>query len=294
MVSVKLADPQFEGQTKTKLGNAEVEGIVASRRQRGAAEYLEENPEEAKRIIEKASQPPGPRGRPQGARADAAQGRARAARPARQAGRLHRAATPRARAVPRRGRLRRRLGQAGPRPRLQAILPLRGKILNVEKARVEKMLENNEIEALITALGTGIGDDFDIGKLRYDRIIIMTDADVDGGHIRTLLLTFFFRHMRELIEAGTSSSPSRRSTKSSTARRTGTSRKKPPGVPPRRVALPLRDHRRRVPAVLLADEELAALQLALEQARVSSRAARRALHGAVDASSRRAHPQRAR
>ena len=204
VISVKIPQPQFEGQTKTKLGNTEVKGIVETIVNERLGAFLEENPVVAKRVIQKAI--------------DAARAR-EAARKARelvrrkgaldsgiaagQAGRLPGARSGAERDLHRRGRFGRRLGQAGRDRRFQAILPIRGKILNVEKARFDKMLSSEAIRTMIAALGCGIGaEDFSIEKLRYHRIIIMTDADVDGSHIRTLLLTFFYRQMRQLVDDG--------------------------------------------------------------------------------------------
>ena len=166
------------------------------------ADWLEENPTEASKVVTKAIN---------AARARLAARKARDA--TRRKSALEGAGMPdklkdcssrnprRVRAVHRRGRLRRRLGHRRPAiPRTQAILPIRGKILNVERARIDKMLKNNEIQALISAIGAGVGEEFDVTKIRYDKIILMCDADVDGSHIRTLLLTFFFRQMKELVE----------------------------------------------------------------------------------------------
>ena len=202
VISVKLQEPQFEGQTKTKLGNTEVKGLVESVTNRYLAEFLEERPGEAKAIVNKALQ---------AARARLA---ARTVREKIRKGYLESSTLPGKLADcsskdPARSELYIVEGNSaggsakGGRDRnFQAILPLRGKILNVEKANINKILSNAEIQALISAIGAGVGESFDLEQARYNKIVIMADADVDGSHIRTLVLTFLFRNMRELIEAG--------------------------------------------------------------------------------------------
>jgi DNA gyrase subunit B len=202
VISAKLTDPQFEGQTKTKLGNPGMQGFVASVVNAKLAEFLEENPKEADRIVRKA--------------VDASRARA-AARKARDTARKSAMG---GMGLP--GKLADCMvkepeiaelfivegdsaggsAKQGRDRSTQAVLPLRGKILNVEKARIDKVLQNAEIQAMITAFGTGVRDEFDIAKLRYHKIILMTDADVDGAHIRTLILTLLFREMQDLVEAG--------------------------------------------------------------------------------------------
>ncbi|MBA3509637.1 MAG: DNA gyrase subunit B, partial [Thermoleophilaceae bacterium] len=203
IVSIKVQDPQFEGQTKTKLGNPPVEGFVQAAVNRGLAEFLEENPTDGRDIIRKSVQ----------------------ASRAREAARKARDLTRRKSALEN-TTLPGKLADCSVRdPALaeifivegdsaggsakqgrdrntQAVLPLRGKIINVEKNRIDKVLSNNEIQAMITAIGTGIRDEFDIERARYHKVIVMCDADVDGAHIRTLVLTFLFREMPELIDAG--------------------------------------------------------------------------------------------
>ena len=203
IISVRLREPQFEGQTKAKLGNPPIQSLVEQATNEKLGDWLEEHPTEANKIVKKAHRrPAGPGRGPPGPRRHPPQVGARRRRHARQAQRLLEPQPPRVRAVHRRGRLGRRLGHQGPRPAHPGD-PARsaGKILNVERARIDKMLKNNEIQALISAIGAGFGDEeFDVEKIRYDKVIMLCDADVDGSHIRTLLLTFFFRQMKPLVE----------------------------------------------------------------------------------------------
>ncbi len=202
IVSVKLREPQFEGQTKTKLGNPFMAGLVQKATNEKLAEFLEENPTDGRAIVTKAAQ---------AARARLA---ARKARETARKNALGGGALPGKLADcrsrdPARSELFLVEGNSaggsandGRDSEFQAILPLRGKILNVEKARIDRVFGNAEVQAMVTAIGTGTGEDFDLDRARYHRIVVMTDADVDGAHIRTLILTFLFRHMQGLIDAG--------------------------------------------------------------------------------------------
>jgi DNA gyrase subunit B len=203
IVSVKLREPQFEGQTKAKLGNVPMRSFVQKATNERLAEWLDENPTEANKVVKKAIA--------------AAQARV-AAKKARETVRRKTALSGAGMPDKLKDCTSRNADESeifivegdsaggtaidARDPRTQAILPIRGKILNVERARIDKMLKNNEIQALITAIGAGVGEDFDVSKARYHKVIALCDADVDGSHIRTLLLTFFFRQMRDMVEAG--------------------------------------------------------------------------------------------
>jgi DNA gyrase subunit B len=203
IISVRLTEPQFEGQTKSKLGNVSMRSLMERTTNEKLGDWLEEHPTEAKQIVNKSVQ--AARARVAARQARDATRRKSPLEGAGMPGKLTDCAT----REPREAELFIVEGDSAGGsaikardPRTQAILPIRGKILNVEKARIDKMLKNNEIEALVKAIGAGIGDEFDVEKIRYHKIILMADADVDGSHIRTLLLTFFFRQMKPLVEGG--------------------------------------------------------------------------------------------
>ena len=203
IISVKLREPQFEGQTKAKLGNVSIRSLVQKATNAKLAEWLLENPTEANRVVKKAI-----------AASQAREAAKKARDVVRRKSGLSGAGMPDklkdcSSRDPRESELFIVEGDSAGGtavsardPRTQAILPIRGKILNVERARLDRMLKNLEIQTLITAIGGGVGEEFDVAKIRYHKVIVMADADVDGSHIRTLLLTFFFRQMKPLVEQG--------------------------------------------------------------------------------------------
>ena len=201
VISVKLPEPQFEGQTKTKLGNSSMRTLTDGIVYKKLSEYLEENPKEAKKIVEKCILARAARDAARKARDVTRKKSGLFSMPAKLADCTSKDVSEREIFIVE-GDSAGGSAKSGRNRKTQAILPLRGKILNVEKTRYDKALGNAEIRAMITAFGTGIGSEFDISKLRYDKIIIMTDADVDGSHIRILLLTFFYRYLRPIIEQG--------------------------------------------------------------------------------------------
>ncbi|MFB6095238.1 MAG: DNA topoisomerase (ATP-hydrolyzing) subunit B [Halodesulfurarchaeum sp.] len=203
VISIKHPDPQFEGQTKTKLGNSEVRGIVESALHDGLSTYFEENPDTARSIIAKAVE--AAKARKAAKKAEELTRRKNALESTSLPGKLADCQTKdpaEAELFIVEGDSAGGSAKQARDPGFQAVLPIRGKILNVEKHRLDRILENDEIRAMIRAIGTGIGEEFDLSDLRYEKIITMTDADVDGAHIRTLLLTFFYRHMKPLLEQG--------------------------------------------------------------------------------------------
>ena len=202
IISIRLREPQFEGQTKGRLGNTEAKSFVQIACNEWIADWFERNPGEANHHLQGGLVLAGARCRPQGARSGATQGCAGDRRAARQAGRLRSTDPAKSELYIVEGDSAGGSAKSGRDSMFQAILPIRGKIINVEKARIDRVLRNTEVQSLITALGTGIHDEFNLAKLRYHKIVLMADADVDGQHIRTLLLTLLFRFMRPLIEAG--------------------------------------------------------------------------------------------